>query len=232
MKDMQTQEMDFESYLYIITHDLKTFSRAMRVIPEWIEEDLSEAGMVLPKDVDDHVTMLRNYANGLDRMMDGLTELSRVGRLADAPSCCALRPALEAAWARVPEREGATLAIQGPEAVVLAPANDLDRLLFALLSNAVRHHRDGPCEVRVEMRLQGDRVFLSVADTGPGIADHDRERIFDPLFTLRPKDECKTAGMGLTVARKVVRTLDGELHALEPPDQRGALFECDLPAAE
>ena len=68
MKDLTETgetERDFESYLYIVTHDLKTYSRAMRVIPEWIEEDLGAAGHAVPAEVREHVTMLRDYARGL-----------------------------------------------------------------------------------------------------------------------------------------------------------------------
>ena len=95
MSDKSAPEGEFDSYLYAITHDLKSFSRAMRVIPDWIVEDLAGSQTSLPGDVADHLMMLQHYARGMDRMLDGLTDLSRVGRLANEPGPIHLGEALE-----------------------------------------------------------------------------------------------------------------------------------------
>lgn len=234
MKDVDTEAAigtteDFESYLYIITHDLKTYSRAMRVIPEWIEEDLLEAGMQLPGDVAGHVTMLRDYAAGMDRMLDGLTDLSRVGRLADDPSEIPLCSFVGAAWARLKPPDGFRLDISCLDGTVWAPANDLDRLVTALLSNAVIHHDGASGLIVVTSETDGDRLVLRVADDGPGIDTAYREKVFQPLYTLKPKDEVGTAGMGLAISRKVVTLLGGDIAIQPQAGPRGTVVVCDLP---
>ncbi|EBA06996.1 sensor histidine kinase [Sagittula stellata] len=234
MKDLtetDEAERDFESYLYIVTHDLKTYSRAMRVIPEWIEEDLDAAGHAIPVDVREHVTMLRDYARGLDLMLDGLTELSRVGRLADTPDLHPLTEALLDAWRRVPGSEGFELDLTGAEGTVLAPGNDLDRMLFAVLSNCVRHHDAAHGHVSVGTTRHGERIVLTVTDDGPGIEPDYREKVFEPLFTLRAKDEVGTAGMGLAVAKKVVKNIGGAIAIADGPARRGCTVKIDLPLA-
>jgi signal transduction histidine kinase len=230
MKDASYGSQDFESYLYIITHDLKTYSRAMRVIPEWIEEDLESEGCELPEEVKGHIAMLGDYARGMDRMLDGLTDLSRVGRLADTPTAQHLQHALSQAWSRVANRDQFTADFTAVEGEVLAPANDLGRLLHALLSNAVVHHDRPHGQVVAATELHGDHVVLRISDDGPGIEEDMQEKVFQPLFTLRPKDEIKTAGMGLAVAKKVLDTLFGTISLSSPIKQgRGTMVECVIP---
>ncbi len=234
MKDLTETgetERDFESYLYIVTHDLKTYSRAMRVIPEWIEEDLGAAGHAVPAEVREHVTMLRDYARGLDLMLDGLTELSRVGRLADTPDRHPLPEALRDAWCRVPGRDGFDLDLSQAAGAVVAPGNDLDRMLFAVLSNCVRHHDAAQGHVTVRTQCDGARLILTVTDDGPGVDPDYRQKVFEPLFTLRAKDEVGTAGMGLAVAEKVAKTLGGSIAIVDSPAQRGCTVEIGLPLA-
>ena len=231
MRDIENKDQEFESFLYIITHDLKTYSRAMRVIPEWIEEDLSEAGLQLPNDVAGHVAMLKDYARGMDLMLDGLTELSRVGRLADPPSPIPLATLFGAVWSRLPGHERFSFDLSGCKAWVQAPANDLDRLAVALLSNPIRHHSGPDGYVSVTAYDQGGRVILRIQDNGPGIDAEFREKVFQPLYTLAPRDEVGTAGIGLAVARKVVGTLGGTISIIEPPGGIGCAVECDLPLA-
>ncbi|MGP6086392.1 sensor histidine kinase [Antarctobacter jejuensis] len=230
MRDVSPSGGEFDSYLYAITHDLKSYSRAMRVIPDWVVEDLAESETALPGDVSDHLSMLQHYARGMDRMLDGLTELSRVGRLADAPSARPLREALERTWAEVADREGFSADFSGVADMVNAPENDLHRLLFAVLSNAVQHHDHDRGQVRAVSRRAGDRVILEISDDGPGIDPAYRAKVFEPLHTLFPKDETGFSGLGLTVARKVVVTLGGEIAVTDTAGGRGCTIQCDLPA--
>ncbi|SMX42735.1 sensor histidine kinase [Maliponia aquimaris] len=231
MTDHAASEGDFDSYLYAITHDLKSFSRAMRVIPDWIVEDMAEAQASLPGDVADHLMMLQHYARGMDRMLDGLTDLSRVGRLANTPGPVDLREALAQAWAETPDRQGFQADFDAVDLCVQVPANDLRRLLMAVLSNAVRHHDGTGGRVTASACHQDGRVVLRISDDGPGIPPEYHDKVFEPLHTLRPKDETGYSGLGLTVARKVATTLGGGISVAETGTPRGCTILCDLPAS-
>ncbi|MBP0484858.1 sensor histidine kinase [Sagittula salina] len=231
MKDITETEQDFEAFLYIVTHDLKTYARAMRVIPEWIEEDLGDSDITLPEGVAQHMEMLKAYAKGLDRVLEGLTELSRVGRLSDAPAPVALARVFAETWEHLPDREGFSLDLSDCAGTVLGPPNDLGRLAHALLSNPILHHHEGGGRIRLNSSTAGGRVVLTVLDDGPGIEPPYREKVFEPLYCMRPREETGAAGVGLAVARKVVQALGGEIAVIDVPGHNGCCMQLDLPAA-
>lgn len=82
----------------------------------------------------------------------------------------------------------------------------LDRLAGTLLDNACRYAPEGGT-VRVSAGTQGARVVLSVEDSGPGIPDAERARLFDRF--RRATDRPGGAGLGLAIADSVVRTTGG-----------------------
>jgi two-component system sensor histidine kinase HydH len=99
-------------------------------------------------------------------------------------------------------------------------------VVMNLVRNAVQAMPDGGT-LRLALRREADgRVRLDVADTGPGIAPGDAERIFRPFYTTRAKG----TGLGLAVARELVEAMGGRL-GVESAPGRGARFSVWLRAA-
>jgi signal transduction histidine kinase len=82
-------------------------------------------------------------------------------------------------------------------------------------------------EISVRTFGQGDRAFIEVADTGPGVPPADRERIFYPFVTT--KATADGTGLGLFVCRNIVRGYSGNVSVEDRPGG-GALFRVELPA--
>jgi len=90
--------------------------------------------------------------------------------------------------------------------VIAAPADWIDHLVGVLLDNACRYTpENGSVEVRVT--LDGDRVRLAVNDSGPGIPDDQRQRVFDRFH--RATAQPGGAGLGLAIADAVVTGTGG-----------------------
>jgi signal transduction histidine kinase len=105
----------------------------------------------------------------------------------------------------------------------------ISQVLGNLLENGVRHSPSGG-EVNVGARLTAGRVVVTVADGGDGIAPEDLAHVFDRFYRADPSRTRATggAGLGLTIAKKIVEAHGGEIRA-ESVEGQGSTFIFDLP---
>jgi CheY-like chemotaxis protein len=82
--------------------------------------------------------------------------------------------------------------------------------------------------ILIATRTSQGQVFLEIADSGRGIPDSDRERVFDPFVTTKAIGE--GSGLGLFVCRNIVRSLGGQI-TVARSELGGALFTVSLPGA-
>lgn len=117
------------------------------------------------------------------------------------------------------------------EARVAADADLLEQAFQNLATNAVKYNRpDGRIELLVRSNEGG--VWVEVGNTGPGIAVVDQPRIFERFFrgAAVRADRDAGAGLGLALAREILRAHDGELMLLESAADR-TVFRVSLPLA-
>jgi len=107
---------------------------------------------------------------------------------------------------------------------VAAPPELLEAVLETLVENS---RQAGAGRVAVAGGVEGGKVKLSVADDGPGIAEADRERIFEPFHTSRRGEG--GSGLGLSIARSLLTACGGTISVR--PSETGAQFELCLPIA-
>ncbi|MCA4924527.1 MAG: response regulator [Methylobacterium sp.] len=106
----------------------------------------------------------------------------------------------------------------------------LTQILRNFVGNAVRYTERG--RVLVGVRLRGDKLELQVWDTGPGIAEEDLTRIFEPFHQLANpgRQAGRGHGLGLTIARSMAELIGGIVTVRSWPGQ-GSMFAITLPAA-
>lgn len=113
------------------------------------------------------------------------------------------------------------------DAVALADAGLLERVLANLIDNALRYAPDG--QVRVTAGRVGNRVLIAVADEGPGIPRGTEEQVFGPFQRLGDSDTSSGVGLGLSVARGFTEAMGGTLTATDTPGG-GLTMEIELAA--
>lgn len=105
----------------------------------------------------------------------------------------------------------------------------LAQLLDKLLDNAVEH-TEGPGEVRITVRRQGEHAALAVANDGRQLPE-DKEGLFEAFVTVgKNGSENQNLGLGLFVAKAIAQSHGGTIEARDRQDGPGACFEVRLPA--
>ena len=136
-------------------------------------------------------------------------------------------------WAcRIVEDYGATTG------AVSASPEDIARIVQSLLQNALdavdERAASGatPYEpiVRVQTYREGENVSVAVSDNGPGLADHLRQRVFEPFYTTRPTGSGHP-GLGLSLAHETLVAGYGGQIEIESEEGAGSTFTVRLPAA-
>jgi PAS domain S-box-containing protein len=111
---------------------------------------------------------------------------------------------------------------------VMIDAEQIKRMLVNLIDNSAEALTTVTGDRRIQVTTREDRrrdlVELIVADTGPGIAPEDRERIFDPYFSTRKRG----TGLGLAIVSRIVAEHQGRIRA-QSNTPRGARFIVELP---
>lgn len=114
--------------------------------------------------------------------------------------------------------------------LVRSTQDDLYQIVFNLIENAVKYNLPGG-EVRVNLFLKGETVFLQVEDTGVGIPEEDLSKVFDRFYRV-DKARSRAAGgtgLGLSIVRDTAREHGGSVTVRRRAPQPGTCFEVIFP---
>jgi len=130
------------------------------------------------------------------------------------------------------EARGVSVATMVPDDLAPARANaeKVQRVLFNLIQNAIRHTpSDG--SVTIAASSHASTVEIEVADTGAGVPATERDRVFEPFYRGGPAAArgVKGAGLGLTICRAIVEAHGGSIWLADSP--RGTRVRFSLPLA-
>jgi signal transduction histidine kinase len=175
-------------------------------------------------DPDDYLARIAAEVQRIDRTVRELLDFARPGgpSLAAIDLAAAVDASLRLAGVQARFRD-VQVDLDLPEALprVMADEHGLAQVLLNLLLNA-GDAMGGRGALRLSARAgAGSRVFLEVADRGPGIAPEDLPRVFDPFFTT--KEPGKGTGLGLAICHRIMESFGGEIAAANVPGG-GAAF--------
>jgi two-component system sensor histidine kinase ChvG len=178
--------------------------------------------------------LLRDSSARLDTLVTQFLELARAdaGMLhepREVVDMSALAKGVVQVIALAERYAGVRFEVDAPgPARVIGIAYRLDSVVRNLVENAASFSGDGGL-VRVELRAVGEKVTLSVSDTGPGIEQEDLPKVFTRFFTTRGREQ--GSGLGLALTRAIIEAHGGAI-GVQSSRSEGATFVVDLPRAE
>ncbi len=234
---LQEKNTELERFTYTVSHDLKSPLVTIQGFLGFLERDVAAAAIDpgAAERVAGDVGRIRGAASKMQRLIDDLLELSRVGREANPSQDVAL----VALAGEVRELLAGPIATRGAE-VVIDPAlpvvrgdrTRLHQLLQNLMQNALQYMGDQPAP-RVEVGTrpcedgEGEEIF--VRDNGAGIAPEHQEKIFE-LFQRLDAGTGGT-GVGLTLVKRIAEVHGGRIRVESEGVGHGSTFCFTLPGS-
>jgi PAS domain S-box-containing protein len=224
-------------FLSRMSHELRTPLNAMLGFAQLLNREGSDAFSVQQRE---RLALIEQSGWHLLAMIEDVLDLSHIEsgtvRLSIEP--VALPPLLRDAQRLLSaEAEHAHVRMAEPDIaddaqMVRADATRLRQVLTNLLSNAVKYNRpDGVVEVSARRRSDG-RVAIEVRDNGIGLSDSQLARLYEPFNRLGRETSGKPGtGIGLTITRRLVELMNGELLVHSEPEH-GTTFSVLLDAAD
>jgi signal transduction histidine kinase len=216
-----------------ISHEVRTPLNAIINVSRLLLDRLD--GELTPEQ-ERQVRMIRDSAKTVTDLVNDLLELARmeagktVARVG-AFSAADLFAALRGMFRPLATSDTVALLLDDVSSLPALETDEgkLGQILRNLISNALKFTERGQVRVSAELR-GGDLIAFSVADTGLGIAEEDRELIFQEFLQIENPLQRRShgTGLGLPLSRKLVSFLGGEL-TLQSRVGQGSTFTAIIP---
>ncbi|REK92195.1 sensor histidine kinase [Streptomyces inhibens] len=222
--ELREQEALARRFVADVSHELRTPLAAMTMVSSVLEEDADQ----LTPDTAHAARTVSTETAKLARLVDDLIEISRF----DARAVT-----LHVHEVDVAEAVRATLAARGwtdrveadlpPGIRARLDRRRLDVIVANLVGNALRH---GTPPVRVTVRAADDRLTVSVADHGPGLAPEVARHVFDRFYKAdSARTRSEGSGLGMAIALENARLHGGTIDLAPPAPGVGAVFTLRIP---
>jgi PAS domain S-box-containing protein len=226
---LETKSREIEAFSYSVSHDLRAPLRAIsgfaQIIARRHRESLNEEG----RHYFDNIIQASQH---MDRLIEDLLRLSRLGRAGVHRENVSLRRLLEDIRARYSARiedEQVTFTIPDDPPMIHSDATLVSVILTNLIENALTYRRAGVKHgVEVHCIKADATVTLGVTDNGIGIPAEYHEKIFALFQRLHTQDEYPGTGIGLALVKKATELLDGRV-MVQSEVGKGSTFMVELP---
>lgn len=229
--ELQARNEELDAFAHSVAHDLKNSLGRIIGFAEFLEENYATLS---DEELCNYLHMVAQNGRKMGNIIDGLLLLSSVRQAEEAD----IKP-LDMARI-VSEAQGRlTDLIESYQAEIILPdtwpmaigyAPWVEEVWVNYLSNAIQYGGQPP-RVEVSASIEADgNVRFSVRDNGPGLTPEEQARLFTP-FTQLAQARAKGHGLGLSIVRRIVERLGGQVEVKSQIDQ-GSVFTFALPGAK
>ena len=219
-----------------VVHDIRGPLAMIQVTCEDLAEECAEKKSIDLPALEQHITQINKACHRIKKLVDHLRNYSRNDR-DELEETKKLVTIVEDSFFMV-EQKIRKFGIKAKTEIephliqseLICYPNKMEQVLMNLMSNACDAMQNmQKRELTLKAKNEHGYLFISVIDTGSGIPDHIKPKIFESFFTTKPKDE--GTGLGLSIVRNIVKEHGGEL-ILESELGKGTAFTIKLPTSK
>ncbi len=224
---LETKSAEMEAFVYSVSHDLKSPMVSMEGMSVLLEESLANKEY---NELEFFVTRLRANVQTMTALVNGLLELSRVGRIDESMGEIDLSGVVQTVLNELEARIAAKqILIKRPDnfPIVCYAPERLYQILSNLIGNAVKFLPEGANNIlEINYKKNNRHLEIMVKDNGAGIASHLRAKALELFSKLNPAVE--GSGVGLAMVKRIVEHNGGTLR-LEDTKGGGLTVTFTLP---
>ncbi len=227
--ELAEMNRELESFSYSVSHDLRAPLRHMEGFSRILED---EFGSSLPQEAGHYLERIRGAATHMSALVEGLLQLSRLGRQSAQHRRCSLCSLAQEARSQVAQeysgrpidwRIGSLPEIEGDPIL-------LRQVLVNLFSNAAKFTRlRSEAVIEIGSRQENGNLVVFVRDNGAGFDPRYADKLFGVFQRLHRQDEFEGTGIGLATVQRIIRKHGGQVWA-DSQQGQGATFYLSLPS--
>jgi PAS domain S-box-containing protein len=231
LKVLAERNSELDAFSYTVAHDLKSPLQVLLGYADLLRTDYRKD---MSEEVAKHLGTIEAFAHKMSDMVENLLMLSHLRSAEQAISVVDMKSVIEAAVTRLQNK----IAVRGVQLVlpeeyfpVMGYAPWLEEIFANLLENAVKYigaDNPKPC-IKLAVVQQQDTVRYEVRDNGIGIKQEHQATLWE-MFTRFHMGAAAGSGLGLSIVRRIIIKLGGEVGAESAPG-KGSTFWFTLPKA-
>jgi signal transduction histidine kinase len=218
---------ELDAFAGTVAHDLRAPLTPIIGFASYLRGNHAE---FLSDEARDILQEIEEQAERMAAIMEDLLELSRVGKIEPVSTPLPLTPVLERVLADFAGQlldRGFTVRV-GELPALRLPETYLFELFTNLVGNILRYGAGEQPLLEIGCCRQSAGWRLFVRDHGPGIAEAEREQVFEPFYRGKAVRNTPGTGIGLATVRKIVRLAGGHIWIEETPGG-GCTFIIEIP---
>ncbi len=220
---LRAKNEEMERFTHTVSHDLKAPLITIQGFLGMLERDTAAGDR---ERMESDIQRIRKAAEGMNRLIDELLELSRIGQVvnrAEAVSLRAVAAGVTDLLAAEIEGRGVDVTISADLPVVTGDRARLAQVFQNLVENAIKYMgQESDPRVEISFRRQGQETVYSVRDNGLGIDPRYREKVFELFSRLEPG--VPGTGVGLALVKRIVESHGGRIWVESEGEGRGSTF--------
>jgi len=228
MKTIHDQQVDIEAFGFALAHDFKQPVRQIITFSDMIAQETKRLkGERLPQ----MLKFMSDAARRLDSLVDVMVQYTLLQQTPELKLCvfsAILKETIASLQDYITARN-AKVNFTG-DALVLVNASFLSQVLQNLIINGIKYNKSEQPVIDVSVTQNGEIAVVNITDNGIGIEKQYLEHVFKPLTRLHNRSEYEGSGLGLTLARKAVVAMRGDIRCESTPGV-GSTFSLRLKTA-